>query len=199
MNIKKHTFTHSIQDRAFIKKQKPLIIWLTGLSGSGKSTLADEIEKKLLEISYHTFILDGDNTRLGINSDLSFSDIDRAENIRRVSEIAKLFLDSGLIVITSFISPFRKDREMARNKVDKDEFIEVYLNAPLYLCEQRDPKGLYKKAYNGEISNFTGIDSPYEPPLTPEIELDMLTMSLNNCVNTVLEYLVIKGYLKNEF
>lgn len=199
MNIKKHTFTHSIQDRAFIKKQKPLIIWLTGLSGSGKSTLADEIEKKLLEISYHTFILDGDNTRLGVNSDLSFSDIDRAENIRRVSEIAKLFLDSGLIVITSFISPFRKDREMARNKVDKDEFIEVYLNAPLYLCEQRDPKGLYKKAYNGEISNFTGIDSPYEPPLTPEIELDMLTMSLNNCVNTVLEYLVIKGYLKNEF
>lgn len=199
MNIKKHTFTHSIQDRAFIKKQKPLIIWLTGLSGSGKSTLADEIEKKLLAMSYHTFILDGDNTRLGVNSDLSFSDIDRAENIRRVSEIAKLFLESGLIVITSFISPFRKEREMARNKVNKDEFIEVYLNAPLSLCEQRDPKGLYKKAHNGEISNFTGIDSPYEPPLAPDIELDMLTMSLNDCVNTILEFLVIKGYLKNEF
>ncbi|MDP6653077.1 MAG: adenylyl-sulfate kinase, partial [Gammaproteobacteria bacterium] len=149
------------QSRASIKQQTPRIIWLTGLSGSGKSTIANLIEKKLIAKARHSYLLDGDNVRQGLNKDLGFTDADRVENIRRVAETAKLMLDAGLIVITSFISPFRAERDMARTLFDEGEFIEVFVDASLEACEQRDPKGLYKKARNGEIKNFTGLDSPY--------------------------------------
>lgn len=156
-------------EREKLKNQKALVIWLTGLSGSGKSTLANALEVRLNELNKHTYILDGDNLRLGLNKDLGFSEVDRKENIRRVAEVAKLMMDAGLIVITAFISPFRSERKMARDLIGEDNFIEVFLDTPLALCEERDPKGLYKKAREGVIVNMTGIDSPYEKPTEPEI------------------------------
>lgn len=163
MNIFKHTFTSSREDRERIKNQKACTIWMTGLSGSGKSTIANVLENKLLNSGYHTFILDGDNTRLGLNKGLGFSEEDRIENIRRVAEVCKLMNDAGLIVICSFISPFEKNREDAREIIGEG-FIEVFIDAQLAICEERDPKGLYKKARNGEIRDFTGISSPFETP-----------------------------------
>lgn len=151
--------------------QKPRVLWLTGLSGSGKSTLANLLEKKLHEKGKHTYLLDGDNVRHGLCGDLGFSDKDRVENIRRISEVAKLFVDSGMVVLTAFISPFQADRDFCRNLLADDEFIEVFVDTPLEVCEQRDPKGLYKKARSGEIKHFTGIDSTYEAPQSPEVHL----------------------------
>lgn len=165
------------------------MIWLTGLSGAGKSTLADALEKKLIEHGKHTYLLDGDNVRLGLCKDLGFSDKDREENIRRVSEVAKLFVDAGLIVITSFISPFQRDRELAKSVIGEENFVEVYLSTPIEECERRDPKGLYKKARSGLIKQFTGIDSPYEVPLAAELVIDTINDSLQNSVNQVIAFL----------
>ncbi|NMM45569.1 sulfate adenylyltransferase subunit CysN [Rhodospirillaceae bacterium KN72] len=160
------------QARAELKRQKPAILWFTGLSGAGKSTVANLVEKRLLASGRHTYILDGDNVRHGLNKDLGFTEADRVENIRRVAETSKLFVDAGLIVLVSFISPFRSERQLARELVEDDEFLEIFVDTPLEVCETRDPKGLYAKARSGAIKNFTGIDSPYEAPESPEIRLD---------------------------
>ena len=176
------------QSRAAIKRQAPKIIWLTGLSGSGKSTIANLVEKKLIAKGRHSYLLDGDNVRHGLNKDLGFTDADRVENIRRVAETAKLMLDAGLIVITSFISPFRAERDMARSLFTKQEFIEVFIDTSLDVCEQRDPKGLYKKARAGEIKNFTGLDSPYENPLKPEIVIDTVEITVEQAADHIIEF-----------
>ena len=156
------------ESRAGMKNQKPRVLWFTGLSGSGKSTIANLVEKRLHSLGKHTYLLDGDNVRHGLNRDLGFTDADRVENIRRIAEAAKLFVDAGMIVLTSFISPFKSERDMAREILDEGEFWEIYVNTSLEVCEQRDPKGLYKKARTGELKNFTGIDSAYEVPEQPE-------------------------------
>ena len=171
------------------KNQRPVVIWLTGLSGSGKSSLADALEQRLVAKGCHTYLLDGDNVRMGLCKDLGFGDRDREENIRRVAEVANLFVDAGLIVITSFISPFHRDRALARSVIGDECFIEVYINTPLDECERRDPKGLYSKARQGLIKNFTGIDSPYEQPGAPDITIDTLTQSVDQSVDVVIEYL----------
>lgn len=175
--------------RAEQKSQKPCILWFTGLSASGKSTTANEVEQKLFELGHHTYLLDGDNVRHGLNKDLGFSDADRVENIRRIGEMAKLFADAGLIVLSAFISPFRADRQMVRDLVGAGEFIEIHMSTPLSVCEQRDPKGLYKKARQGEIKNFTGIDSAYEAPESPEIVLNTAECDIEACADTVITYL----------
>jgi bifunctional enzyme CysN/CysC len=158
--------------RARLNGQQPVLLWFTGLSGAGKSTIANSLERKLHALGKRTFVLDGDNVRHGLNRDLGFTEADRVENIRRVAEVAKLFVEAGLITIVSFISPFRAEREMARDLVGPEEFIEIFVDTPLEVCEQRDPKGLYRKARRGELRNFTGLDSPYERPETPELILD---------------------------
>ncbi len=167
-----HAHQVSREQRAAQKKQKPCVIWLTGLSGSGKSTLANALEVELHAAGHHSYLLDGDNIRMGLNKGLTFSDQDRVENIRRIGEVAKLFADAGLIAITAFISPFRADRDLVRKLMPAGEFIEVYVKAPLDVCESRDPKGMYKKARAGIIKQFTGIDSPYEAPESPELTVD---------------------------
>lgn len=177
------------QSRAAIKQQSPRIVWLTGLSGSGKSTIANLLEKKLIARGRHSYLLDGDNVRHGLNKDLGFTDADRVENIRRVAETARLMLDAGLIVITSFISPFRAERDMARTLFEDDEFVEVFVDASLDVCEQRDPKGLYRKARQGEIKNFTGLDSPYEPPEKPELILDTVELSVEQAADEIIAYI----------
>ncbi len=171
------------------------IIWFTGLSGSGKSTLGENLKLKLDELNKNNFILDGDNVRKGLCSDLGFSDECRVENIRRISEVAKLFVDSGQITICSFISPFRTEREFARSLVDEDKFIEVFVNCPLKECEIRDVKGLYKKARSGEIKKFTGIDSEYQVPENPEIEIKTDELTINESVDLILDYLKKGGLL----
>lgn len=170
-NIVWHAHAVDKQSRAEQKGQKPLVIWFTGLSGAGKSTLAGALEQALAVQGKHTYLLDGDNVRHGLCGDLGFDDAARQENIRRVGEVAKLMVDAGLIVLTAFISPFRAERDLVRNLVGEGEFVEVFVDAPLAVCEERDPKGLYKKARAGEITNFTGIDSAYEAPEQPEIHL----------------------------
>lgn len=170
-NIKWHEMKVDKAARAAANAQKPCVVWFTGLSGSGKSTVADIVEQRLHQLGKRTYLLDGDNVRHGLNKDLGFTDADRVENIRRVAEVAKLMVDAGLIVLTSFISPFCSERDMARQLMDEGDFIEVFVDTPLDICEQRDPKGLYKKARSGALKNFTGIDSPYEKPLTPELHL----------------------------
>ena len=179
--------------RAAIKQQTPCVLWLTGLSASGKSTIANLVEKKLVADSKHPYLLDGDNVRHGLNKDLGFTDADRVENIRRVAEMTKLMLDAGLIVIISFISPFKAEREMARSLFAEDEFVEIFIDTSLEVCEQRDPKGLYKKARRGEIKNFTGFDSPYEPPLNPELHIDTESVSAEQAADTIIAHLNAAG------
>ncbi len=174
-------------DRAKQKNQIPKCIWLTGLSGSGKSTLANALEVALTEQGKHTYLLDGDNVRHGLNKNLGMSDEDRTENIRRVSEVAKLMVDAGLVVITAFISPFRADRDAARVLFEDGEFVEVFADAPLEECEKRDPKGLYKKARAGEIKEFTGIDSPYEAPANAEVVINTAEHDIGECVRQLIE------------
>jgi bifunctional enzyme CysN/CysC len=181
--------------RATSLGQRPCVVWFTGLSGAGKSTVANLVEKKLHLLGRHTYLLDGDNVRHGLNRDLGFTDADRVENIRRVAEAAKLFVDAGLIVLVSFISPFRSERDMARAIVEKGEFVEVHVDAPLEVAESRDPKGLYRKARAGEIRNFTGIDSPYEPPVQPEIHLDTTTADADALAERVVAWLRTGSYL----
>lgn len=185
----------SRQQRESKQTHRGLIIWLTGLSGSGKSSLAHAIESRLHDIGCRTFILDGDNLRQGLCNDLGFSLEDRSENIRRVSEVAKLFLEAGTIVLISLISPLLKDRQYARELVPSNDFLEVFCNAPLSICEQRDVKGLYQKARQGLIPNFTGISSPYEPPKDPDITLNTAEHNMEYCVNEVIELLQLKGII----
>ena len=176
--------------RAENKNQKPCLLWFTGLSGSGKSTIANALDVALHNRGYHTFLLDGDNVRHGLCKDLAFSDHDREENIRRVGEVCKLFADAGLIVLSAFISPFNSDRRLVRKLFPAGEFIEVFMNTPIETCESRDPKGLYQKARSGQIKDFTGIDSPYELPPHPELCLDTSRMSVIDCVEVLIAYLL---------
>jgi bifunctional enzyme CysN/CysC len=167
---------------------RPCILWFTGLSGAGKSTIANAVETRLHALGYRTYLLDGDNVRQGLNCDLDFTDAARVENIRRVAEVAKLMVDAGLIVLVSFISPFRSARQMARALVASDEFIEIFVDAPLALAEARDPKGLYRKARKGELPHFTGIDSPYEAPASAEMRIDTQRLSAAQAADLIVEY-----------
>lgn len=177
------------QARADLKRQRPRCIWFTGLSASGKSTIANHLEKRLFGEGRHTYLLDGDNVRHGLNRDLGFTEADRVENIRRIAEVARLMVDAGLIVIVSFISPFRAERRMARQLFADDEFIEVFVDTPLEECERRDPKGLYAKARRGELRNFTGIDSAYEPPEAAEVRIDTTRVSPAEAAEAIIERL----------
>ena len=188
-NIVWHNYATTKVQRSEQKKHKPAILWFTGFSGSGKSTVANALEAALNQQGAHTYLLDGDNVRHGLCKDLGFSDADRVENIRRVGETAKLMVDAGLLVLTAFISPFKAERDMVRELVDEGEFIEVFIDTPLEVCESRDPKGLYKKARAGEIKHFTGIDSAYQPPVNPEIILDTSKNTLDQSVAQLITYL----------
>ena len=188
-NIVWHDQSVSKLERAEHKNQKPCVLWFTGLSGSGKSTVANALEHELAKRGQHTFLLDGDNVRHGLNKDLGFSDADRVENIRRIGEVSKLFVDAGLIAVTAFISPFRSDRQLVRDLLSESEFVEIHMDTPLATCEARDPKGMYKKARAGEIKNFTGIDSDYEAPLRAEITLDTSVQLVPQCVKQIIDYL----------
>jgi bifunctional enzyme CysN/CysC len=181
--------------RAAQKGQAPCVLWFTGLSGAGKSTIANLVERKLHARGHHTYLLDGDNVRHGLNKDLGFTDQDRVENIRRVAEVARLMVDAGLIVLASFISPFRSERQMARALFEPGEFIEVHVDAPLGVAEARDPKGLYRKARGGLLKNFTGIDSPYEAPEAPEIRLDTSAVAAETAADRIIAYLADAGRL----
>jgi len=194
-NIVWHDHHVTKQERSSLKEQKPCILWFTGLSGSGKSTIANAVEVELNALNKHTYLLDGDNIRFGLNKGLTFSDEDRVENIRRIGEVAKLFVDSGTIVLSTFISPFIKDRQIVKNLVQECEFLEIFIDTPLEICESRDPKGLYKKARNGEIPNFTGISSPYEKPNKAEIHIETDTISMDESVTKIINHLKVKGYL----
>jgi bifunctional enzyme CysN/CysC len=181
--------------RARLNGQKPVLLWFTGLSGAGKSTIANNLERKLHALGKRTFVLDGDNVRHGLNRDLGFTEADRVENIRRVAEVAKLFVEAGLITMVAFISPFRAEREMARELVGPDEFVEIFVDTPLEVCERRDPKGLYRKARRGELRNFTGLDSPYERPETPELTLDARNDHAEDLADRVITFLQQRGML----
>jgi len=190
-NIIWHNGKVNPEQRRELQGQKGLVVWLTGLSGSGKSTIAVEVEKRLLEEGYWVYRLDGDNVRHGLNSDLGFSDADRDENIRRIAEVSALFADAGMITLVSFISPFRQMRKFAREKAGPGRFAEVYVLADLETCAGRDPKGLYEKAKRGEISDFTGISSPYEEPEAPELVLDTTRMTVDESAERLLDYIRI--------
>lgn len=194
-NITWHHHRITTEERERLSGHKGAVIWFTGLSGSGKSTIANLVDEFLYLRGCHSFVLDGDNIRHGLNKDLGFSKEDRAENIRRISEVAKLFADAGIIAITCFISPYRSDRNAARSLLPPGRFIEVYVECPLEVCEQRDPKGLYKKARAGEIKGFTGIDDPYEPPENPEIVLHSATTPAEELARQVVDYLEQHGLL----
>ncbi|WP_407180948.1 sulfate adenylyltransferase subunit CysN [Bradyrhizobium sp. STM 3562] len=194
-NIAWQPLTVGKQERAALKHQKPCIIWFTGLSGAGKSTIANMVDQKLFARSHHTMLLDGDNVRHGLNRDLGFTEADRVENIRRVGEVAKLMVDSGLIVICSFISPYKAERDMVRNLVGDGEFIEVFVDTPIDECVRRDPKGLYSKAKSGKIKNFTGIDAPYEPPVAPEVYLQTVEDSPERLAEKVIDGLTTRGII----
>jgi adenylylsulfate kinase len=194
-NVTWHDHSVARADREKIKGQKGVVIWFTGLSACGKSTIANTVDHLLNQMGRHTYLLDGDNIRMGLNKNLKFSAEDRAENIRRIGEVAKLFADAGIITLTAFISPYKKDRDAVRGLLKDGEFIEVYVNASLETCEKRDPKGLYKKARAGEIKGFTGIDDPYEAPEKPELVLDSNTKGIDELANEVVAYLKSKGLL----
>jgi bifunctional enzyme CysN/CysC len=182
--------------RAEMKGQRPLVLWFTGLSGSGKSTIANLVERTLAGEGRHTYLLDGDNVRHGLNRDLSFTDGDRVENIRRVGEVAKLFVDAGLIVLVSFISPFRAERDVARSLVGEGQFIEIFVDTPLEVCMARDPKGLYRKVSAGELKNFTGVDSPYEPPRNAELVLKTVDIEPSAVADEVVAFLRSRGGMR---
>ena len=187
-----HNATVTRERRNQLNDHKSVVIWFTGLSGSGKSTLAHSVEEELHNLDCRTFVLDGDNVRHGLSSNLSFSDDDRKENIRRIGEAAKLMMESGVIAMTAFISPFKKDRNLVRQLLPQGDFIEIYCNASLEACESRDVKGLYKRARAGEIKNYTGIDSPYEAPSNPELVIDTESESLEESVAKVVDFLKSK-------
>ena len=189
----KHRVPRSLKEER--NNHKSRVLWFTGLSGSGKSTLANATEKILHDMGMNTYILDGDNVRMGLNKDLGFSPEDRTENIRRITEVSKLFVDAGSLVLTAFISPYREDREKARDIIGGADFIEIYVRADLSVCESRDPKGLYKKARSGEIKGFTGIDAPYEEPLNPELIVDTDKNSVEESSQMVVDYLSQNGLL----
>jgi bifunctional enzyme CysN/CysC len=184
------------QARSAIKGQKPCVLWFTGLSGAGKSTIANLVDKKLHSLKRHTYLLDGDNVRHGLNKNLGFTDADRVENIRRIAEVSKLMVDAGLIVSTAFISPFRAERQMARGLLAEGEFIEIFVDTPINVAEERDPKGLYKKARSGALKNFTGIDSPYEPPEKPELVIDTTAVTPEAASEKIVAYLQARGILE---
>ena len=189
-NVVWHSSTVNRELRQNLNNHKSAILWITGLSASGKSTLANALEYRLYEIGIHTYLLDGDNIRHGLNKDLGFNQEERRENIRRIAEMAKLFIDAGIVVITAFISPYREDRQMARQLVERGEFIEIYARCPLDVCEKRDPKGLYKKARAGKIPEFTGITAPYEEPKNPEIIIETNKNTIDRSVNQIVMYLL---------
>ena len=193
-NIVWHDHQLNKEERSAMKEQKPCILWFTGLSGSGKSTIANAVEVKLAELKKHTYLLDGDNVRYGLNKDLGFTDSDRVENIRRIGEVSNLFADAGMIVLSAFISPFREDREIVRTLAKEGEFIEVFIDTSLEVCEQRDPKGLYVKARRGEIPDFTGISSPYEAPEKPEIHIKD-ELGIEESADIIVRYLHDKNYI----
>lgn len=195
-NIVWHDRHVTKNDKIIMTKQKPCVLWFTGLSGSGKSTIANRLEQMLYDNGNFTYILDGDNIRHGLNKDLGFDDASRVENIRRVGEVAKLFVDSGQIVLTAFISPFVNDRKIVKNLLDEDEFIEIFIDTSLEVCEFRDPKGLYKKARAGEIKDFTGIDSAYEKPIKPDIHIKNDNISTEKSCKQIINYLVENNYIK---
>jgi bifunctional enzyme CysN/CysC len=186
--IFRQTYSISKREREEQNGYKAIVLWFTGLSGSGKSTLANALEVSLFERGVRTYVLDGDNTRLGINKDLDFSDLGRKENIRRVAEVSKLMNEAGLVIICSFISPFREDRAAAKEIIGSENFFEIYVKCPLEVCEQRDVKGLYKKARTGAVPNFTGVSSPYEEPLVPDLIVNTNKNSLEICHSLILEY-----------
>ena len=194
-NVIYHHASVTRQRRNKLNEHRSVVLWFTGLSGSGKSTLAHALEEKLYQKGCRTFVLDGDNVRHGLNSNLDFSEPGRTENIRRISEVSKLMLESGLIVMTAFISPFNKDRNEARKLISSDDFIEIYCKASLEICETRDVKGLYKRARAGEIKNYTGIDSPYETPENPELIIDTDNQGLEDSVSTILSFLELNGII----
>lgn len=195
-NVTWHEGTVTREERQVLTKQKPACIWLTGLSACGKSTIAMALEQVLIQRGCLAYVLDGDNIRHGLNKNLGFSPEDRTENIRRIGEVAKLFVDAGLICVTSFISPYKADRDLVRGLMPEGEFIEIFVDAPVEVCAERDPKGLYKKAMAGEIKGFTGVspDAPYEAPDKPELHLKTDEMSVEACVAEILSYLEGKGY-----
>ncbi len=187
-----HNATVTRERRNQLNKHKSVVVWFTGLSGSGKSTLSHSVEEKLHNLGCRTFVLDGDNVRHGLSSNLSFNNDDRKENVRRIGEVAKLMMDAGVITMTAFISPFREDRDLVRKLLPQDDFIEIYCKASLETCESRDIKGLYKRARAGEIKNYTGIDSPYEAPNNPELIIDTEHESLEESVSKVIDFLKVK-------
>jgi adenylylsulfate kinase len=195
-NIKKQGYKVDSKSRRDMKGHKACIIWFTGLSGSGKSTIANEVEIQLHSKGIHTYVLDGDNIRHGLNNNVDFSAEGRKENIRRIGEVSKLFVDAGVVVLTAFISPFREDREAVRKLVGKGEFIEVFVNCPLEICESRDVKGLYKKARAGEIADFTGISSPFEQPEHAEIEIATDQLTIEESVENVVDY--VMNFIKSK-
>lgn len=188
-NIKWHQTAVTQNDREQLKRHKGIILWFTGLSGSGKSTIANALEKELYKKGIHTYLLDGDNIRYGINRNLGFSSEDRKENIRRIAEIGKMFVDAGIVVLVAAISPFKEDRYAARKTVSDEEFVEIYVKCSMEECEKRDPKGLYKKARSGEIKEFTGITQPYEEPVNPEVIVDTTKQSIKHSVNQITSFI----------
>ena len=193
LHFHEHRVARELKEKR--NQHKSRVLWFTGLSGSGKSTVANAAEKILYDMGLQTYVLDGDNVRMGLNKDLGFSHKDRTENIRRITEVANLFADSGSIVLTAFISPYREDRDKAREIISTDDFIEIFISADLSVCELRDTKGLYKKARAGEIKGFTGIDAPYEAPLNPELIVETDKNDIETCAQIVVDYLVEEGII----
>lgn len=197
-NVVWHNATISNSDKNKLLNQTPFLLWFTGLSASGKSTLANIVEHKLFKINYKTYLLDGDNVRHGLNSDLGFNEESRVENIRRIGEVSKLFLDAGIITLTAFISPFKSDRQLVRELFEKGQFLEVFIDSSLEICETRDPKGMYAKARSGEIKNFTGISSPYESPENPEIHIINNSITLDEASDQIITYLIDNKLINQE-
>lgn len=195
-NVVWHNTAITKKDRKKLLNQKPFLLWFTGLSASGKSTIANIVEQKLFKMNCNTYLLDGDNVRHGLNNDLGFDEISRVENIRRIGEVSKLFLDAGVITLTAFISPFKSDRNLVRELFNEGDFLEVFIDSSLDVCESRDPKGMYAKARKGEIKNFTGIDSPYEIPENPEIHVLNNDTSLDEAADKIIHYLAENNYIK---